>query len=131
MLKDLAKLILTSKAALDIVKEKVESKAVECLVQLKQFTDKSQSNSSNGQNTDKTCKLKEKAKEELFQLLNEITHRTQINESQLRGFIKDKLTELTNNALLDSTELNDIRSEIASLRAEISDLKSELQLIKR
>ncbi len=128
MLKDLAKLILTSKAAVDIIKEKAESKATECLIQLKQFTDKTQTNSSNGQNK---CKLKEKAQEELFHLINEISHRAQTSEVEFKSFIKDKLADFTNNALLDSIELNDIRSEIAALRAEISELKSELQSTKR
>ena len=39
-----------------------------------------------------------------------------------------KLTELTNNAILDSMELNDIRAEIAGLRAEVTDLKSQLEM---
>ncbi len=128
MLKDLAKLILTSKAAVDIIKEKAESKAAECFVQLKQFTDKTQTNSPNEQSK---CKLKEKAQEELFHLINEINHRAQISEVEFKSFIKDKLADFTNNALLDSMELNDIRAEIAALRAEISELKSELQSTKR
>lgn len=129
MLKDLTKLILTSKAALDILKEKIESKACDLAIQVKSFTNKSQN--PNEAPEQPQAKLKEKAKLELSELVNEITHRAQINELQVKGFIKDKLTELTNNALLDSMELNDIRAEIAALRAEIADLKAQMNLQRR
>ncbi len=122
MLKDLAKVVLTAKAAIDVIKEKLESKACDMALQINNFRDKVQ----HLPNETIQSKLKEKAKEELFQLISEITHKAQINELQVKGFIKDKLTELTNNSLLDSMELNDIRAEIAGLRAEIADLKSQM-----
>lgn len=129
MLKDFTKIILTAKAAIDILKEKLDVRAAEFAVQIKNFTDKKQNDSpANGQ---AESTLKEKAKEELFQLLGEISHKAQINEIKLKGFIKDKLTELTNNALLDSMELNDIRAEIASLRAEITDMKAQMNVQRR
>ena len=128
MLKDLAKVILTVKAAVDVIKEKVESKACDLVIQVNNFRDKVQNKTPD---EPIQSKLKEKAKEELFQLISEITHRAQINELQIKGFIKDKLTELTNNSLLDSMELNDIRAEIAGLRAEIADLKSQMNVAKR
>ena len=129
MIKDFAKLILTAKAAVDIVKEKLESKACELAIQVQAF--KNKSDEKPGTSESPKCKIKEKAKEELFRLISEITHRAQINELSVKGFIKDKLTELTNNALLDSMELNDIRAEIAALRAEIADLKSQSKFQKR
>lgn len=128
-MKDLAKIVLFGKAAIDVLKDKLESKACELAIHVKNFADKpdTPTNSSHPEESN----LKEKAKEELFQLITEITHRAQINEIQCKGFIKDKLTELTNNALLDSMELNDIRAEIASLRAEIADIKSQINLQRR
>ena len=128
MLKEFAKVILTAKAAVDVIKEKFESKACDLIVQVNNFRDRKQHTPS-----DETIqsKLKDKAKEELLHLISEITHRAQINELQIKGFIKDKLTELTNNSLLDSMELNDIRAEIAGLRAEIADLKSQVNVTKR
>ena len=128
MLKDLAKVILTAKAAVDIIKEKLESKACDLVIQVNSFRDKVQNKTPD---EPIQSKLKEKAKEELSHLISEITHRVQMNELQIRGFIKDKLTELTNNSLLDSMELNDIRAEIAGLRAEIADLKSQVNPAKR
>lgn len=125
MLKDLAKIILTAKAAVDVIKEKLESKACDLAIQINNFRDRVQTSEGSPQ-----PKLKEKAKEELFHLISEITHKAQINELQIKGFIKDKLIELTNNSLLDSMELNDIRAEIASLRAEIADLKSQAPVTK-
>ena len=135
MLKDFSKLIFTAKAVVDVLKEKLDSKAADLVIQAKNFGNKPQKNPS-GSDSDRgeACDrkpLKEKAKEELFQMISEVTHKTQINELQLKGFIKDKLTELTNNALLDSIELNDIRADIASLRAEIADLKVQISLQKR
>ncbi len=127
MIKDLTKVFLLSKATVDVIKEKIESKACDLAIQIKNFTDKVEF-PQNGNYSN--CKLKEKAKEELFQLIGEINHRAQVNEVQMKGFIKEKLTELTNNALLDSMELNDIRAEIATLRTEVSELKSKLELTK-
>ena len=129
MFKDLSKVIFTAKAAVDVIKEKIESKACDLAIQIKAFTDKNQ-NTTNGSEPPK-CKIKEKAKEELLELVSEITHRAQINQLQLKSFVKDKLIELTNNALLDSTELNDIRADIATLRAELGELKSQIYIQKR
>ena len=129
MLKDLTRIIVTAKAAVDILKEKLETKSTDLLLQIKQFTDKVQSNSTSSEQP--KSNLKEKAKEELFELISEITHRAQINELQIKSFIKDKLIELTNNAFLDSMELNDIRAEIAGLRAEIADMKEQIRLQRR
>ncbi|OGI20672.1 MAG: hypothetical protein A3B68_09000 [Candidatus Melainabacteria bacterium RIFCSPHIGHO2_02_FULL_34_12] len=131
MLKDFTKLLLTAKAAVDVIKEKLESRACDLALQVKNFKDNAGSPKANESKDQPQAKIKEKAKEELFQVLSEISHRAQISEIQVKGFIKDKLTELTNNALLDSMELNDIRAEIASLRAELADLKSQINLQKR
>ena len=128
MLKDLTQILLYAKAAVDVVVEKIESKACDLAIQVKAFSDKNIETSKNGSTPH--CTLKEKAKEELMELVSEITHRAQINKVQMKGFIKEKLTEITNDALLDSMELNDIRAEIASLRAELADLKSQLTLTK-
>lgn len=133
MFKDLTKAVLTAKAALDVIKEKLESKVCNLAIQLKNFKEKGADFSTTSTETQdgQECDLKEKAKEDLFNLISEITHRAQINEVQLRGFVREKLTELTNNALLDSMELNDIRAEIANLRAEIAELKDQLQFQKK
>ncbi|MBI2996787.1 MAG: hypothetical protein HYY52_08815 [Candidatus Melainabacteria bacterium] len=121
MFKDLTKVILTAKAAIDVMKEKIESKASDLVIQVKNFKEKKQDDVG-------VCCSKPLHYSEF---ISEITHRAQINEVQLKGLIKDKLIELTNNALLDSMELNDIRAEIAGLRAEIADLKEQIKLSKR
>lgn len=129
MLKNFTKAIFILKAVTDLVKEKVDTKAAECAIQLKKFTEKKENDNLN--NEQPKSNFKEKTKEELVDLISQVNHKAQISEIQLKGFIKDKLTELTNNALLDSTELNDIRAEIASLHAEIRDIKSQLQFTRR
>lgn len=129
MLKSFTKLILTIKAAGDVIKEKAETKACNLAVQLKAFKEGKENITTTFTGT--KSNIKEKAKEELLKLVSEISHKAQLNEVQLRGFIKEKLCDLTNEALLDSMELNDIRAEIASLRAEVQDLKAELQLQKK
>lgn len=127
MLKDFTKVIFTAKAALDVIKEKLETKASDWAVQVKAFTEKN----GNSPNSDFGYDIKEKAKEELIQLVSEISHRAQTEQLQLTGFLKEKLTEFTNSALLDSMELKDIRTEITSLKAEIVDLKSQLETKKK
>lgn len=131
MLKDFTKIILTAKAAFDVIKEKIESKACDLAMQANAFSDKSSQNPNGKEESDKYEDIKEKAKKELTELISEISHRAKLGGMQLKGFIKEKLTELTNDALLDSLELNDIRAEIASLRAEIAELKSELEIQRR
>ena len=128
MIKDLTNIALFAKAIIDIAKEKIELKTAEMLIQVKTFADKDKNKESLGEQVQ--TRLKEKAKEGLTQLLSEINHRAQISQTNFKSYIKDKLTELTNNALLDSVELNDIRAEIATLRAEIADLKVEKELAK-
>ena len=135
MLKNLTKLILTAKAAVDVMKDKLESKACDLAMQMRNFAekgeekveDKHEKSEKQEKQEKQNGDLKEKAKEELFKLISEISHKTQINELQFKGLIKDKLVELTNNALLDSQELNDIRAEIASLKAELQDVRRELR----
>ena len=128
MLKNLAKVLIKAKAVADVLKDKLELKAANFTIQPNGSPNKSFQNFT-GFNGDSN--LKEKAKEELVELLSEINYRAQINETQLKGLIKDKLVELTNNALLDSAELNSIRSEIAGLRAEVAEMKTEMQILKR
>ena len=126
MFKNLAKVVLTAKAAADVIKEKIEATVCDLAIKVNNIREGKQNKPENADSIQ--SKLKEKAKEELSQLISEITHRSQINEVQIKGYIKDKLTELTNNAILDSMELNDIRAEIAGLRAEVADLKSQLEM---
>ena len=129
MFDQLAKLILTVKAACDVIKEKAESKALDLAMQVNNF----RQNASKGTNSfeGQKCHFKDKLKEELLHLITEINHRAKLKELNLKGVLKQKLIDLTNNALLDSMELNDIRAELASLRAELAELKSQIPFIKR
>lgn len=131
MLKRAAKFVLLAKAGLEVLKEKAESKAAELFVQAKAFGQNLEESKSQDSNIKSESRVKGKTKQTLNELITEVCHKAQINELQFRGFVKDKLIELTNNALLDSSELNDIRAEIASLHAEISDLKSQIKTAKR
>lgn len=131
MLKDFTKIILTAKAAFDVIKEKIESKACDLAMQANAYSNKSSQNPNGKEESDKYEDIKGKAKKELTELISEISHRAKLSGMQLKGFVKEKLIELTNDALLDSMELNDIRAEIASLRAEIAELKSELEIQRR
>ena len=131
MFKSFAKLILTANATLEILKEKAESKAGELFIQLKSFTNKDPENISVKDNSSLKENVGAYGRKPLLDVINEICHRSQINELQLKSFIKEKLMELTNNVLLDSMELNDIRAEIATLRAEVEDLKAQMSLQRR
>lgn len=131
MLKQATKFIFLAKAALDILKEKTESKATDLLVQARSFGQNMPLGKPKQPDLSEKLKSSEKTKQNISDLVTEIHHKAQINELQLKGFIKDKLVELTSSAILDSSELNDIRAEIASLHAEISDLKSLMKVTKK
>lgn len=128
MLKNLGKVLIKAVTVLDVLKSKLEIKAADITMQT---NNKSYDQTTNGFENNSQSSIKEKAMDELFDFLNEINYRSQVNETQIKGFIKSKLIELTNNAILDSVELNNIRSEIATLKAEVLELKTEVQILKR
>lgn len=66
-------------------------------------------------------------KDRMKQVANEISQhvwqRSEILESQVREKIRRQVADFSLGALGDSTEINELRAEIATLRAEIAELK--------
>jgi polyhydroxyalkanoate synthesis regulator phasin len=62
-------------------------------------------------------------------MLNEtsqnIWNRSDVLEGQVREKIRRQVADFSLGALGDSTEINELRAEIATLRAEIADIKQK------
>ncbi len=115
MFRPLIKLVFLTTAALEIGREGVE----DYLDALSARADEYKATS-----TDR-C---QEAKEQVLGLANELSqkiwHRSESLENQVKETIRRQVADFSLGALGDTTEINELRAEIASLRAEVSELKS-------
>jgi polyhydroxyalkanoate synthesis regulator phasin len=61
----------------------------------------------------------------LSEATQNIWQRSDVLEGQVREKIRRQVADFSLGALGDSTEINELRAEIATLRAEISELKQK------
>jgi polyhydroxyalkanoate synthesis regulator phasin len=73
---------------------------------------------------DRVSDLSEKAKHVLGEFTQNIWQRSDVLETQTRERIRRQVADFSLGALGDTTEINELRAEIATLRAEIAELKS-------
>lgn len=114
MIRPLVKLMFLAKAAFEVGRERLE----DCVDAL---TAKATEYKSSG--TDKVTDVKEKLKEQVNELSQNIWNRSEILEGQVKEKIRRQVADFSLGALGDATEINELRAEIATLRAEISELK--------
>jgi len=109
------KLIFLAKAAFEVGREKIE----DCLDSLtaKAGEYKSCSKEHLQESQDKVRELVQEVSQQVWQ-------RSEVLEGQVREKIKRQVADFSLGALGDSTEINELRAEIATLRAEIAELKS-------
>ncbi len=109
------KLAFLAKAAFEVGREKVE----DCLDSL---TSKAGEYRTCGK--EQLQESREKAKEMVQEVSQQVWQRSEVLESQVRERIRRQVADFSLGALGDSTEINELRAEIATLRAEIAELKS-------
>ncbi len=115
MLKTLLKVAFLSKATIEVGRERIED-------YLDLFTIKA--DECRSQSNDYLHETKEKFTKVANDISQQIWHRSEILESQVRDSIRRQVAEFSLGALGDSSEINELRAEIATLRAELSDLKA-------
>lgn len=115
MFRPIVKLIFLAKAAFEVGREKVE----DCLDSL---TAKAGEYKSCG--AEQLQEQKERAREVVQEVTQQVWQRSEVLESQVREKIRRQVADFSLGALGDSTEINELRAEIATLRAEIAELKS-------
>lgn len=116
MFRPLIKVIFLAKAALEVGRERLE----DCLDAL---TAKAGEYKSCG--SDRLNESRDRLREYTMELSQQVWQRSEVLESQVRDRIRRQVADFSLGALGDSTEINELRAEIATLRAEIADLKQE------
>lgn len=109
------KLLFLGRAAFEVGRERVEDA-------LDSLTAKAGEYKSTG--TDRFDETREKVKQVVGEVSQHIWQRSEIIETQFRERIRRQVADFSLGALGDTTEINELRAEIATLRAEIAELKS-------
>ncbi|PZM82695.1 MAG: hypothetical protein DKT66_11925 [Candidatus Melainabacteria bacterium] len=115
MLRPMIKLFFLGRAAFEVARERVEDA-------LDSLTAKAGEYKSTG--SDRVHEYKDRAKEVASEISQNVWQRSEVLESQVRERIRRQVADFSLGALGDTTEINELRAEIATLRAEISELKS-------
>lgn len=115
MFRPIIKLFFLARATFEIGRERVE----DCLDAM---TAKAGEYKSNG--SERFSETREQLKQYIAEMSQHIWQRSEVLESQVRERIRRQVADFSLGALGDSTEINELRAEIATLRAEIAELKS-------
>jgi hypothetical protein len=67
--------------------------------------------------------IREHLKSAFDETWKQVLQRSNILERKFRDMVRSRITEITEDALSDSTEIDDLRAQLASIRAELSELK--------
>jgi polyhydroxyalkanoate synthesis regulator phasin len=109
------KLFFLARATYEVGRERVED-AIDSV------TAKAGEYKSTG--NDQLNEMTDKAKQVLGEMTQNVWQRSEVLENQTRERIRRQVADFSLGALGDTTEINELRAEIATLRAEISELKS-------
>jgi len=112
----LIKVFFLASAAFEVARERVEDA-------LDTFTAKAGEYKSS--ESDRVQKTRDKVKQLLNETSQNIWQRSDVLEGQVREKIRRQVADFSLGALGDSTEINELRAEIATLRAEIADIKQK------
>ncbi len=115
MLRPLIKFIFVAQAALEIGRERLE----DCF-----DTFSAQADECKSRTGDRFQETKESLVSGLNDLLQRIWQRSDSLENQVREKVRRQVADFSLGALGDTTEINELRAEIATLRAEIAELKA-------
>jgi hypothetical protein len=114
-LRPLVKVFFLAKAAFEVSRERIED-AIDSM------TAKAGEYKSTG--NDHLHDAKEKVVGVLGEVAQNIWQRSEILETQTRDQVRRQVADITLGALGDTTEINELRAEIATLRAEIAELRT-------
>ena len=114
-LRPLVKVFFLAKAAFEVSRERIEDAIDSMTAKAGEY--KSTSN-------DHLHDAKEKVASVLGEVAQNIWQRSEILETQTRDQVRRQVADITLGALGDTTEINELRAEIATLRAEIAELRT-------
>ncbi len=114
-LRPLVKVFFLAKAAFEVSRERIEDAIDSMTAKAGEY--KSTSN-------DQLHEAKEKVASVLGEVAQNIWQRSEILETQTRDQVRRQVADITLGALGDTTEINELRAEIATLRAEIAELRT-------
>ncbi len=109
------KLFFLAQAAFEVGRERIED-TIDAL------TAKAGEYKSNG--SERLNETKDHMKQFVGEVSQHIWQRSEVLEGQVRERIRRQVSDFSLGALGDSTEINELRAEIATLRAEIAELKT-------
>ena len=115
MIRPVVKLFFLTRAAFEVARERVEDA-------LDSLTARAGEYKSSG--TDRLQETKDKVTQIAGEVSQHIWQRSEVLEGQMRERIRREVADFTLGALGDTTEINELRAEIATLRAEINELKT-------
>lgn len=115
MFRPIIKVVFLAKAAFEVGRERLE----DCLDAL---TAKAGEYKSTG--SERLQESRDRARELTLEVSQQVWQRSEVLESQVRERIRRQVADFSLGALGDSTEINELRAEIATLRAEIAEIKS-------
>lgn len=115
MFRPIIKLIFLAKATFEVAREKVE----DCLDSL---AARAGEYKASGQ--EQLQESKDHIREVVQEVSQQVWQRSEVLENQVRERIRRQVADFSLGALGDSTEINELRAEIATLRAEIAEIKS-------
>ncbi|HMW93023.1 MAG TPA: hypothetical protein PLC15_20825 [Candidatus Obscuribacter sp.] len=116
MFRPIIKIVFLASAAFEVAREKVEDA-------LDSFTARAGEYKSSG--SDRIHQTRDRFKQMLSDATQSIWQRSDVLEGQVREKIRRQVADFSLGALGDSTEINELRAEIATLRAEIAELKQK------
>ena len=119
MFRPIIKLVFLARAAFEVGRERLE----DCIDAL---TARAGEYKSSG--TDRLQESRERAQRCVSEVSQQVWQRSEVLESQVREGIRRQVADFSLGALGDSTEINELRAEIATLRAEIAELKQSKAL---
>ncbi len=115
MFRPIVKLIFLAKATFEVAREKVE----DCLDLVTTRAGEYRSCSK-----EHLLDSQEKMREAIQEVSQQVWQRSEVLETQVLEKIRRQVADFSLGALGDSTEINELRAEIATLRAEIAEIKS-------
>jgi polyhydroxyalkanoate synthesis regulator phasin len=116
VLRPIIKIIFLIGAGLEVARERIED-------EIDSWTARAGEARSN--NSDRIHETRDKLKQMLSEASQNVWQRSEVLENQVREKIRRQVADFSLGALGDSTEINELRAEIATLRAEISELKQK------
>lgn len=111
----LIKILFLGRAAFEVGRERVEDALDSVTARAGEVKSKE---------TDRVEEAKEKIKEVVGEVSQHIWQRSEVIENQVKERIRRQVADFSLGALGDTTEINELRAEIATLRAEIAELKT-------